>query len=84
MIKSPKRRSGISRPEWRYVRKGRAYVALAGAIALLAVLALGLSWGMYDAGRKFAGFDKNETDLLIRSAIPVEAAVCSEIMTNCV
>jgi hypothetical protein len=30
------------------------------AIAILAVLAVGLSWSMYDAGRKFAGFDKNE------------------------
>lgn len=33
------------------------------AIAILTVLGLGLSWGMYDAGRKFAGFDKNEISL---------------------
>jgi hypothetical protein len=30
------------------------------AISILILLALGLSWGMYDAGRKFAGFNKNE------------------------
>ena len=29
-------------------------------VTLLTLLALGLSWGMYDAGRKFAGFDKDE------------------------
>jgi len=59
MIKLPKRRSGIFAARVA-VRPQRPVYLRWLAIALLTVLALGLSWGMYDAGRKFAGFNKNE------------------------
>jgi hypothetical protein len=59
MIKLPKRRSGIFAARVA-VRPQRPVYLRWLAIALLTVLALGLSWGMYDAGRKFSGFDKNE------------------------
>jgi hypothetical protein len=59
MIKSLKRKSGIfaARVAIRPQRPG--YLRWL-AISILILLALGLSWGMYDAGRKFAGFNKNE------------------------
>ena len=57
MIKLPKRRSGIFAARVA-VRPQRPVYLRWLAIALLTVLALGLSWGMYDAGRKFSGFDK--------------------------
>lgn len=60
MIKSLKRKFGISAPRVAVRPQIPAYVRWLG-IAVLAVAALVLSWGMYDAGRKFAGFDKNET-----------------------
>lgn len=60
MIKSLKRKHGISAARVAIRPQTPAYVRWV-LIAILAVLALGLSWGMYDAGRKFAGFDKNET-----------------------
>jgi hypothetical protein len=60
MIKSLKRKYGISASRVAIRPQTPTYVRWV-VIAILAVLALGLSWGMYDAGRKFAGFDKNET-----------------------
>jgi hypothetical protein len=60
MIKSLKRKSGISASRLAIRPQTPAYVRWV-VIAILAVLAIILSWGMYDAGRKFAGFDKNET-----------------------
>ena len=62
-IKSLKRKFGISAPRvavrphfpW-YLR----WLAIAVVTAL--ALALGLSWGMYDTGRKLAGFDMNEVN----------------------
>jgi hypothetical protein len=61
MIRSLKRKFGISAPRVAVRPEVPAYVRWLGIIAV-AVLAMGLSWGMYDAGRRFAGFDKNETD----------------------
>lgn len=63
IIKSLKRKFGISAPRvavrphfpW-YLR----WLAIATVIAL--ALSLGLSWGMYDAGRKLANFDMNEVN----------------------
>ncbi len=60
MIKSLKKKHGISASRVAIRPQTPAYVRWL-VIAILAVLALGLSWGMYDAGRKFAGFDKTET-----------------------
>ena len=59
MIRSLKRKFGISAPKVAVRPQIPGYVRWLG-IAILAVLAVGLSWSMYDAGRKFAGFDKNE------------------------
>src|SRR5688500_1058224 len=59
MIKSLKRKYGIAAPRVSIRPQTPAYVRWA-IVAILVVLALALSWGMYDAGRKFAGFDKNE------------------------
>lgn len=61
MIRSLKRKFGISAPRVAVRPQVPGYVRWLG-ITVVAVLAIGLSWGMYDAGRKFAGFDKNETD----------------------
>jgi hypothetical protein len=61
MIRSLKRKFGISAPRVAVRPQVPAYVRWLGIIAV-AALAMGLSWGMYDAGRRFAGFDKNETD----------------------
>jgi len=61
MIRSLKRKFGISAPRVAVRPQIPGYVRWL-AITILAGLAMGLSWGMYDAGRKFAGFDKNETD----------------------
>ena len=60
MIKSLKRKHGISASRVAIRPQTPAYVRWL-VIAILAILALGLSWGMYEAGRKFAGFDKTET-----------------------
>ncbi|SOD40759.1 DUF6776 family protein [Nitrosovibrio sp. Nv4] len=60
MIKSLKRKFGISAPRVAIRPQTPAYVRWL-VVGTLAVLAVVLSWGMYDAGRKFAGFDKNET-----------------------
>ncbi|MDO8436985.1 MAG: hypothetical protein Q7S69_02325 [Nitrosomonadaceae bacterium] len=72
IIKSLKRKFGISAPRvavrphfpW-YLRW--LVIAVVAALAL----ALGLSWGIYDAGRKFANFDMNgvtqELDRLSKS-----------------
>lgn len=59
-IKSLKRKSGIFAPRVAVRPQSPGYLRWV-IIGVLAALALGLSWGMYDAGRKFAGFDKNET-----------------------
>ena len=60
MIKSLKRKYGISTPRVAIRPQTPPYVRWL-VIAILAILALGLSWGMYETGRKFAGFDKTET-----------------------
>ncbi|MEO7465290.1 MAG: DUF6776 family protein, partial [Nitrosospira sp.] len=62
MIKSLKRKSGIFAGRVA-VRPHRPVYLRWLVIAILTVLGLGLSWGMYDAGRKFAGFDKNEISI---------------------
>lgn len=62
MIKSLKRKSGIFAARVA-VRPHRPMYLRWLIIAILTVLGLGLSWAMYDAGRKFAGFDKNEISL---------------------
>jgi hypothetical protein len=59
MIKSPKRKSGIFAPKVA-IRPHRPEYLRWLIIGLLTALALALSWGMYDAGHQFAGFDKNE------------------------
>lgn len=59
MIKLPKRKTGIFAAQVA-VRPQRPGYLRWLVIAILAILALGLSWSMYDAGRKFAGFNKNE------------------------
>jgi hypothetical protein len=59
MIKSLKRKFGISAPRVAVRPQIPAYVRWL-VVAVLTVSALVLSWGMYDAGQKFAGFDKNE------------------------
>jgi len=59
MMRSLKRKFGISAPKVAVRPQIPGYIRWL-AIAILAVLAVGLSWSMYDAGRKFAGFDKNE------------------------
>ena len=61
MIRSLKRKFGISAPRVAVRPQIPSYVRWV-AIVILAGLAMALSWAMYDAGRKFAGFDKNETD----------------------
>jgi hypothetical protein len=61
MMRSLKRKFGISAPKVAVRPQIPAYVRWS-AIGILAVLAVGLSWSMYDAGRKFAGFDKNEVN----------------------
>jgi hypothetical protein len=61
MMRSLKRKFGISAPKVAIRPQIPAHVRWSG-IAILAVLAGGLSWSMYDAGRKFAGFDKNEVN----------------------
>lgn len=58
MIKSLKRKSGISVSRVAVRPQTPAYVRWL-VVAVLTLLALALSWGMYDAGRN-AGFDKNE------------------------
>ena len=60
MIKSLKKKYGISAPRVTIRPQTPAYVRWI-VIAILAVLAMGLSLGMYEAGRRFAGLDKNET-----------------------
>ncbi len=62
MIKSLKRKSGIFAARVAVRPHRPAYLRWL-IIAILTVLGLGLSWGMYDAGRKFAGFDKSEISL---------------------
>jgi hypothetical protein len=59
MMRSLKRKFGISAPKVAVRPQIPGYVRWL-AITVLAALAVALSWGMYDAGRKFAGFDKNE------------------------
>jgi hypothetical protein len=59
MMRSLKRKFGISAPKVAVRPQIPGYVRWL-AITILAALAVALSWGMYDAGRKFAGFDKNE------------------------
>ena len=59
MMRSLKRKFGISAPKVAVRPQIPGYVRWL-AIAILAVLAVGLSWSKYNAGRKFAGFDKNE------------------------
>src|SRR6476620_3771577 len=59
MMRSLKRKFGISASKVAVRPQIPGYVRWL-AITILAVLAIALSWGMYDAGRKFAGFDKNE------------------------
>lgn len=59
MMKSLKRKFGISASQMAVRPQIPGYVRWL-TIAILAALAVGLSWSMYDAGRKFAGFDKNE------------------------
>lgn len=58
MIKSLKRKSGISVSRVAVRPQTPAYVRWL-VVGVLTLLALGLSWGMYDAGRN-SGFDKNE------------------------
>ena len=59
MIKSLKRKFGISAPRVA-VRPHIPWHLRWLMLTVLAALALALAWAMYDAGRKFAGFDKNE------------------------
>jgi len=59
MRKKFKRKTGIFAPRVA-VRPETSWYTRWLIIGLLIVLALVLSWGMYDAGRKFAGFDKKE------------------------
>ncbi|MDQ3186555.1 MAG: hypothetical protein M3Q16_08920 [Pseudomonadota bacterium] len=59
-IKSLKRKSGIFAPRVAVRPQSPGYLRWL-IIAVLTAVALGLSWGMYDAGRKFSGSDKNET-----------------------
>lgn len=59
MIKSPKRKSGIFASKVA-IRPHRPEYLRWLAIGFFTALALALSLGMYDAGRQFAGFDKNE------------------------
>ncbi|HEY6044858.1 MAG TPA: DUF6776 family protein [Nitrosospira sp.] len=59
MMRSLKRKFGISATKVAVRPQIPGYVRWL-AITILAALAIALSWGMYDAGRKFAGFDKNE------------------------
>ncbi|SEL20410.1 DUF6776 family protein [Nitrosovibrio tenuis] len=59
MMKSLKRKFGISASRVAVRPQIPAYVRWL-AITVLVALAMVLSWSMYDAGRKFAGFDKNE------------------------
>lgn len=59
MIKSLKRKTGIFAPRVAVRPQNPGYLRWL-VVATLTALALGLSWGMYDAGRQFAGFDKNE------------------------
>ena len=81
MIKSLKRKSGIFAARVAVRPHRPAYLRWL-AIASLILLALGLSWGMYDAGRKFAGFDKNEITYELDRLSQLNT-VCSKIMTNC-
>ena len=59
MIKLLKRKFGISAPRVA-VRPHIPWYLRWLVVTVLAALALALAWGMYDAGRKFAGFDKTE------------------------
>jgi len=59
MIKSLKRKTGIFAPRVAVRPQSPGYLRWL-VVAILTALGLGLSWGMYDAGRKFAGFNKNE------------------------
>jgi hypothetical protein len=59
MRKKFKRKTGIFAPRVA-VRPETSWHSRWIIIGILIVLALVLSWGMYDAGRKFAGFDKKE------------------------
>ncbi len=61
IIKSLKRKFGISAPRVA-IRPHFPWYQRWLAIAVVTALALGLGlfWGMYDAGRKFANFDVNE------------------------
>ena len=60
-IKSLKRKFGISAPRVAVRPHFPWYLRWLAIVVVTALaLALGLSWGMYDTGRKFAGFDMNE------------------------
>lgn len=58
-MRSLKRKFGISASRVAVRPQIPGYVRWL-TVTLLAALAVVLSWSMYDAGRKFAGFDKNE------------------------
>ena len=59
MLKKFQRKTGIFAPRVA-IRPQVSWYSRWLVIGILVVLALILSWAMYDAGRKFAGFDKNE------------------------
>ncbi|HVW64400.1 MAG TPA: DUF6776 family protein [Nitrosospira sp.] len=61
MQKKFKRKTGIFAPRVA-IRPETSWRSRWLIIGILAVLALVLSWGMYDAGRKFSGFNRQETD----------------------
>ncbi len=81
MMRSLKRKFGISAPKVAVRPQIPGYVRWL-AIAILAVLAVGLSWSMYDAGRKFAGFDKNEINYESRTGCRRPIYACSGKMTS--
>jgi hypothetical protein len=60
MQKKFKRKTGIFAPRVA-IRPETSWRSRWLIIGILAVLALVLSWGMYDAGRKFSGFNRQET-----------------------
>ena len=77
MIRSLKRKFGITAPRVAVRPQIPAYVRWLG-ILIVAALAMGLSWGMYDAGRKFAGFDKNETTYELERLSELNARLTKE------